>query len=79
MEHSGEFRELERRLEAGEHAALDALVTCYRPRLRRMVDLRMDRRLQGRVDPSDVIQDACLEASARIGRYLEERPMPFFL
>lgn len=41
-----------------------------RPRLRRMVALRLDRRLQGRLDASDVIQDAYAEATARLDEYL---------
>jgi RNA polymerase sigma-70 factor (ECF subfamily) len=51
----------------------------FRDRLRVMVRLRMDRRLQGRVDPSDVLQEAFFEASQRIGDYFEKQPMPFFL
>ena len=52
----------------------------HRERLRRMVALRMDRRLQGRVDPSDVIQDAYLEAARRLPEYIREpAPMPLFL
>jgi RNA polymerase sigma-70 factor, ECF subfamily len=50
-----------RRLEAaarGDRALLGALLAQHREWLRRMVALRMDRRLQGRLDPSDVIQDA---------------------
>ena len=44
-----------------------------RARLRRMVALRLDRRLQGRVDPSDVIQEAYLEAARRLPEYLANR------
>ena len=41
---------------------LEAALAVHRDRLRRMVALRLDRRLRGRVDPSDVIQEAFLEA-----------------
>jgi RNA polymerase sigma-70 factor (ECF subfamily) len=72
-----------RRLEAaarGDRSALGALLAQHRERLRRMVALRMDRRLQGRIDPSDVIQDAYLEAARRLTEYLQEpAPMPLFL
>lgn len=51
----------------------------HRPRLRRMVALRMDPRLHGRIDPSDVIQDTYLEVSARLAEYLQKPTMPFFL
>jgi RNA polymerase sigma-70 factor (ECF subfamily) len=56
-----------------------ALLERHRARLRRMVALRLDRRLQGRVDASDVIQEAFLEASARLPEYLRQPDMPFFL
>ena len=60
--------------------ALEAALAEHRGRLRRMVALRMDRRLQGRVDPSDVIQEAFLEATRRLPEYLHEpKPMPVFL
>jgi RNA polymerase sigma-70 factor (ECF subfamily) len=71
--------ELLRRAERGDRGALDELFSRHRSRLRRMVVLRLARSLQGRVDASDVIQDALLEASRRFPRYLEERSMPFFL
>jgi RNA polymerase sigma-70 factor (ECF subfamily) len=44
-----------------------------------MVALRLDQRLQGRIDASDVIQEAFLEASARLADYLRRPTMPFFL
>jgi RNA polymerase sigma-70 factor (ECF subfamily) len=75
--------ERSRRLEAasrGDRAAWSAVLALHRDRLRRMVALRMDRRLQGRVDPSDVIQDAYLEAARRLPEYVREpAPMPLFL
>ena len=44
-----------------------------------MVKLRLDPRLQGRVDPSDVVQEAYLEASQKLAVYLLEPKIPFFL
>src|SRR5437870_9707080 len=55
------------------------LLARHRERLRRMVALRLDHRLQGRIDPSDVIQEAYLEASNRLADYLRQPSMPFFL
>lgn len=52
------------RMRAGDRQALATLFDGYRGRLRTMLDLRMDRRLRGRVDSSDVLQEAFL-ASAR--------------
>ena len=43
-----------------------------------MVRLRIDRRLQGRIDAADVVQEAFLEASRRLSEY-DQESMPFFL
>ena len=67
------------RAAGGDARAMGALFSRFRDRLRTMVRLRMDQRLQGRVDPSDVLQDAYVEASQRIGDYAAKCPMPFFL
>ena len=59
---------------------LEKALAEHRDRLRRMIALRMDRRLQGRVDPSDVIQEAFIEAARRLPKYLATpEPMPLFL
>src|SRR5262245_22647284 len=63
----------------GDAAQFGAKLEQYRPRLRRMIALRLDPRLHGRVDPSDVIQETYLEASARLAEYLRGPTMPFFL
>ena len=73
-----EFEAL-RRASQGHPEGLEDLFTRYRTRLRRMIRLRLDRRLQGRVDPSDVIQEVYLEVSRQIGDYLRDPAMPFFL
>ena len=44
-----------------------------------MVRLRLHPRLRKRVDPSDVLQEAFLEASAKVERYLQAPAIPFFL
>jgi RNA polymerase sigma-70 factor (ECF subfamily) len=51
----------------GHAPALADLFARHRDRLRRMVRLRLDRRLQGRVDPSDVVQEAFTAMSQRAG------------
>lgn len=48
---------------------LGALFAANRDRLRRVVKLRLDRRLNQRIDASDVIQDAYIEATRRYGQY----------
>jgi RNA polymerase sigma-70 factor (ECF subfamily) len=63
----------------GDERALAVLVERHRDRLEHMVRLRMDRRLQGRVDPADVVEEAYLTARSRFPRYCAESPFPFFL
>jgi len=64
---------------AGDPEAWRALFDRDRERLRRMIALRMDRRLLRRVDPSDVIQEAHVEAMTRLPEYLQQSNLPFFL
>jgi RNA polymerase sigma-70 factor, ECF subfamily len=64
---------------AGGQTAWAELIARHRERLKRMVAVRMDHRLQGRIDPSDVIQDACLAASKQIAAYAANPGMPFYL
>lgn len=64
---------------AGDTSKLGILLNQDRDRLRRMVALRLDGRIAGRVDPSDIIQDAQLEATRRLPEYLARPTMPFFL
>jgi len=44
-----------------------------------MVRLRLDHRLQGRVDASDVLQEAYLDLAKRAPEFFAESTMPFFL
>jgi RNA polymerase sigma-70 factor (ECF subfamily) len=64
---------------AGDQHALGALWDRYRERLKRMVRLRLDRRLQGRLDPSDVLQEAFLDFARRAGEFAENPEVSFFL
>jgi RNA polymerase sigma-70 factor (ECF subfamily) len=63
----------------GDEDALAVLVERHRDRLERMVRLRMDRRLQGRVDPADVVQDAYLAVRGKFPQYRADPRLPFFL
>jgi RNA polymerase sigma-70 factor (ECF subfamily) len=71
--------DLLRLIEQGDARALSELFARHRERLRRMVRLRLDRRLQGRLDASDVLQEAHLEVLRRAGEYIERPTMPPFL
>jgi len=76
---SSETSELLQRAGGGDPRALGDLFTQHRDRLRRMVQIRLDRRLQGRIDPSDVLQEAYLEVARSLAEYLRHPVLPFFL
>src|SRR5438045_7269046 len=79
---SGDTRTNEELLDAarnGDEGALAVLVEGQRDRLERMVRLRMDRRLQGRVDPADVVQEAYLAVRDKFPQYGTDPRVPFFL
>jgi RNA polymerase sigma-70 factor (ECF subfamily) len=67
------------RLRAGDRRALAELFERHRGRLRRMVELRMDARLYGRVDASDVLQDGFLDLASKVDSYLNDPRVPVFL
>jgi RNA polymerase sigma-70 factor (ECF subfamily) len=76
---SSETARLLRKAADGDQWCWGALLTRHAERLRRMVAFRLDQRLQGRIDPSDVIQEAHLEASRHLADYLRDPALPFFL
>src|SRR6516164_9758346 len=76
---SAETARLLEQARAGDQTALNEVFARHRERLRRMVELRLDRRLQARIDASDVIQEAYVEAFRRLGEYLREPNYPLFL
>jgi RNA polymerase sigma-70 factor (ECF subfamily) len=63
----------------GDEGALAVLVERHHERLERMVRLRLDRRLQGRVDPADVVQEAYLALRGKFRQYSADPRLPFFL
>jgi RNA polymerase sigma-70 factor (ECF subfamily) len=67
------------RAAAGDEEALRAVFSRYRDRLKRMVQLRLNRRLTGRVDDSDVVQECFLDVSRRLDEYLANPSTSFFL
>jgi RNA polymerase sigma-70 factor (ECF subfamily) len=68
-----------RRAKEGDPQALAELFAHYRDRLRGMVRLRLDRRLYGRLDPSDVLQEAYLDLARRFPEYAHDPALPFYL
>jgi RNA polymerase sigma-70 factor (ECF subfamily) len=76
---SSEATRLLEKAAGGDQEAWRALLDRYRQRLYTMVALRLDRRLQGRLDPSDVTQEAFLEAARQLPQYLREPRLPVYL
>jgi RNA polymerase sigma-70 factor (ECF subfamily) len=74
-----ETAQLLQRAGQGDPQALGDLFVRHQDRLRRMVQLRMDQRLQGRIDPSDVLQETYFELVRCLAEYLRNPPLPFFL
>ena len=69
-------------LEAARHGDSDAvnqLLEKHRGPVRRLVEMRLDRKVQQRVDVSDVVQDVLVEASGRLEKYLNDPAMAFHL
>jgi RNA polymerase sigma-70 factor (ECF subfamily) len=73
------INELLNRAALGDQEAWGDLLNRYRDRLHTMVALRLDRRLKGRLDASDIVQDALLDASLHLAEYARERRLPFYL
>jgi RNA polymerase sigma-70 factor (ECF subfamily) len=76
---SAETQRLLDQVRAGEPTALGLLLARHRPFLYQFVELRLDPRVRPRVDPSDVVQDAQLEATRRVSAYLDQPVLPFRL
>ena len=51
----------------------------FRPRLKRMVSLRLDPRLRRRIDSSDVLQETFAVATQRFAEYLGSPAVPFYV
>jgi RNA polymerase sigma-70 factor (ECF subfamily) len=70
--------DLLRRAAEGEGEARMTLIGQHRDRLLRAITLRLDRRVRRRLDPSDVLQDATIDALRRFDEYFKNPPMPLF-
>jgi RNA polymerase sigma-70 factor (ECF subfamily) len=64
---------------AGDSDAVNKLLEKHRRSVRRLVEMRLDRKVQQRVDVSDVVQDVMVEASGRLEKYLDDPVMAFHL
>jgi RNA polymerase sigma-70 factor (ECF subfamily) len=76
---AGDDALLSQRIHGGDQNALGEFFARHRNRLCRIVRLRLDRRLQGRIDPDDVLQETFLDAARRLAAYAADPSMPPFL
>ena len=63
----------------GDDAAVNQLLDRHRNSLRQLIRMRLDQKIQKRIDVSDVLQDVLIEANRRLTRYLNDPVMPFHL
>ncbi len=63
----------------GDAVSLGNLFEIYEPAIRKMVMLRMDHRLQGRLDVDDVLQEVYVEYARSLPQYTAYRGMPLRL
>src|SRR5438105_3237137 len=71
--------ELLRRVSQGDDGARQKLLDRHRQRLLQMIGVRLDERLRARLDPSDVVQEALMDADRNLNDYLRDRPLPFYI
>jgi RNA polymerase sigma-70 factor, ECF subfamily len=76
---SDHTEQLLQQAQAGDERAFEDLFERHRAYLHQVVALRLDPRMRLRFDPSDVVQEAQLEAFRRFGDFLKRRPMAFRL
>jgi RNA polymerase sigma-70 factor (ECF subfamily) len=63
----------------GDRLAVQQLFDRHRGALRKMVAMRLDKKIQRRLDASDIVQDVLVEANRRLDDYLSNPAMPFHL
>jgi RNA polymerase sigma-70 factor, ECF subfamily len=72
-----ETQELLLRIQGGDPQAFDELFARHRAEVHQAVARRLEPSLRSRMDPSDVVQEAQLDAVERLTDFIERRPMPF--
>ena len=71
--------ELLEQAKVGDDSAVNQLMDRHRNSLRQLIRMRLDARIQKRVDVSDVVQDVLVEANRRLQTYIGNPIMPFHL
>ncbi len=79
MSDESELKRLIDQAVAGDESAMAELFDKHRQRLKQVVQLRLDRRVQGRLDASDVLQDAYVDAWKGLSQYTSNPVLPFYL
>jgi RNA polymerase sigma-70 factor (ECF subfamily) len=74
----GDIEALLDRIAHGDVQAVGQLLMEFRAPLKRMVAVYFDGRLQGRVDPSDIVQEAFIDASLGLADYASQRPVALY-
>lgn len=76
---SEKTKELLSSVRGGDQNAVNHLLDRHRDALRRMVQMRLDRKIQRRIDVSDVVQEVLVEANRRLAEYVKSPAMSFHL
>ncbi|MCR9294518.1 MAG: sigma-70 family RNA polymerase sigma factor [bacterium] len=63
----------------GDAEAFAELLTSFRPRLERLIELRMDKRMLARLDVADVIQEVHLAGLQKIRSFCVRDNIPFYV
>lgn len=79
MSEANNTDELIEKAAQGDESAMAELFLRHRERLKRLVLFRMHDRLKSRLDASDVLQEAFIEAARRLPEYSRDRQVPIFL
>lgn len=67
------------RLRAGDQSAIAEAFSFHRAQLKQMLEFRMDPRLRGREDASDILQDVYLDARQRLRHFLKRSDQSFYI
>ena len=64
-------KELLAQAKVGDDSAVNQLMDRHRNSLRQLIRMRLDAKIQKRVDVSDVLQDVLVEANRRLEKYID--------
>lgn len=64
-----EVTDLLKKARDGDDGAVDQLLTAYRSYLRLLARLQVDRVIQAKIDPSDLVQEVCIHAHRDLSQF----------